>query len=112
MGSIAGVLEKYSNVGVIWFDAHTDINTETSSPSHNAHGMPLASLMGLCNGDINTIGNRLNPNNVFWVGVRDVDVGEVGIIRDLEVENHVFTSDIVRKIGIKKIINTISRCFI
>ena len=76
MGSIAGVLSKYPNVGVIWYDAHTDINTEATSPSGNAHGMPLAALMGLCESGVNTKGAKLCPKNVYWVGARDIDKGE------------------------------------
>src|SRR3954463_6380370 len=50
-GTVAGVAEFYrrqnQKVGLIWIDAHTDINTPESSPSGNVHGMPLAALMGL-----------------------------------------------------------------
>src|SRR5580692_7742305 len=50
-GTVAGVAEFYrrqnQKVGLIWIDAHTDINTPESSPSGNVHGMPLAAIMGL-----------------------------------------------------------------
>src|ERR1017187_3612552 len=50
-GTVSGVAEFYrrqnQRVGLIWIDAHTDINTPESSPSGNVHGMPLAALMGL-----------------------------------------------------------------
>ena len=50
-GTVSGVAEFYrrqnQNVGLIWIDAHTDINTPESSPSGNVHGMPLAALLGL-----------------------------------------------------------------
>lgn len=99
MGSIAAVLENYPNVGVIWFDAHTDINTETSSPSSNAHGMPLAALMGLCKSEIKNHSNTLASQNVYWVGVRDIDVGEWDTIRRLGIEDHVFTIEKVHQLG-------------
>ena len=107
MGSIAAVLENYSNVGVIWFDAHTDINTETSSPSGNAHGMPLAALMKLCKSEINTQGTKLNPSNLYWIGVRDIDEGELNVIKLLGIEDHVYTSEIIHQKGMKTVMKEI-----
>ena len=107
MGSLSGVLEKYPSIGVIWFDAHTDINTEASSPSGNAHGMPLAALMGLCKSGINNQGVKLNPANVFWVGARDIDAGEWEIIRSLGIEDHVYTSEKVHQLGMNAVMTEI-----
>lgn len=112
MGSIAGVLEHYPNVGVIWFDAHTDINTEATSPSGNAHGMPLAALMGLCKSEINTQGAKLNPKNVYWVGARDIDDGEWDTIKRLGIEDHVFTAEKVHQIGMEDVMHHIREAFI
>ncbi len=111
MGSIAGVLEHYPNVGVIWFDAHTDINTEATSPSGNAHGMPLAVLMGLCKSEFNTQEAKLNPKNVYWVGARDIDKGEWETIKRLGIENHVFTTERVHEIGMQAVIHQIRTAF-
>jgi len=107
MGSISGALKNYLNLGVIWFDAHTDINTEESSPSSNAHGMPLAALMGLCKSGINNKGGKLKPENVFWVGARDIDAGEGEIIRSRGIEDHVYTYDRVRQMGMSAVMNDI-----
>ena len=103
IGSIAGVLQTYLNLGVIWFDAHTDINTEASSPSGNAHGMPLAALMGLCKSAINVNEYCLNHKNIFWIGARDMDEGEWEIIRTLGIDDHVYTSEMVHKLGMNNI---------
>ena len=111
MGSIAGVLERYPNVGVIWFDAHTDINTEATSPSGNAHGMPLAALMGLCKSGINNQDHLLNPNNVYWVGARDIDKGEWETIKRLGIEDHVFTAEKVHQIGMETVMHHIRTAF-
>src|SRR5574337_1837431 len=50
-GTVAGVAEFYrrqeQKIGLVWIDAHSDINTPASSPSGNVHGMPLAAIMGL-----------------------------------------------------------------
>ncbi len=90
MGSIAGALKVYkSDLAVLWIDAHVDINTPEVSPSGNLHGMPLAALAGLstkAKGEMQTqwgrldkiIGkNKLDPKKLAWLGLRDVDKGEV-----------------------------------
>lgn len=111
MGSVSGVLSKYPNLGVIWFDAHTDINTEVTSPSGNAHGMPLAALMGLCKSDINNQGNALAPQNVYWVGARDIDMGEWDTIKRLGIEDHVVTIEKVHQLGMKAVMHQIRTAF-
>ena len=66
---------------VIWFDAHPDINTYESSESKNFHGMPLAYLTGLCeNEDFSFILNKLNFNNLLYIGIRDIDNYEKKVI--------------------------------
>lgn len=46
IGTIAGLASHYDNLGVIWYDAHADMNTDETTPSGNIHGMPLAISMG------------------------------------------------------------------
>ncbi|MGC2446845.1 MAG: arginase [Candidatus Sulfotelmatobacter sp.] len=82
-GTVSGVAEFYrrqnQRVGLIWIDAHTDINTPDSSPSGNVHGMPLAALMGLWPGDLANIYDfspKVKPENCVLVGVRDIDAVE------------------------------------
>ena len=79
-GTVSGVAEYYrqrgQKVGLIWIDAHTDINTPDSSPSGNVHGMPLAAVMGLGPADLSNIYNfspKVAPENCVLVGVRDID---------------------------------------
>jgi arginase len=65
------------NVAVVWVDAHADLNTPESSPSKNFHGMPLRLLLG--DGDIQLKSlafSKINPNQVFLFGVRDLDSPE------------------------------------
>lgn len=108
LGSIAGVLTHEPNVGVIWFDAHTDINTEASSPSGNAHGMPVAALMGLCQSALNEVASvRLKPQNIFWVGARDIDPGEEQILRQLGIYDHVYSTNDVHRLGMKVVMEDI-----
>jgi arginase len=92
-GTVAGVAEFYrkqnQRIGLIWIDAHSDINTPDSSPSGNVHGMPLAAIMGLGPPELANIFNfspKVNPENCVLVGVRDID--------SIEKEN-------VRRAGIK-----------
>jgi arginase len=92
MGSIAGVAtaldDRQQRVGVIWLDAHGDINTPESSASGNVHGMPVAHLVGL--GDrrlsgISTAQPAVLPANLVMVGLRDLDQPERRHIRELGI---------------------------
>lgn len=82
-GTVAGVAEFYrrqgQKIGLLWIDAHTDVNTPDSSPSGNVHGMPLAAIMGLGPADLANIFNfspKISPENCVLVGVRDIDAIE------------------------------------
>lgn len=82
-GSVSGVAEFYrrrgEKVGLIWIDAHSDINTPETSPSGNVHGMPLASLVGLGPESLTKIfgyAPKIAPENAVLVGIRDVDATE------------------------------------
>lgn len=82
-GTVAGLAlahrEQNERVGLIWIDAHADMNTPESSPSGNVHGMPLACCIGRGPAElVNLLGfaPKLEPRNVALVGVRDVDITE------------------------------------
>src|SRR5882762_707252 len=92
-GTVAGVAEFYrrqnQKIGLIWIDAHTDINTPDTSPSGNVHGMPLAAIMGLGPPELSNIFNfspKVSPENCVLVGIRDVDDREKENIRKTGVE--------------------------
>jgi arginase len=87
-GTVAGVAEFYrrqnQKIGLIWIDAHTDINTPESSPSGNVHGMPLAALSGLGPSELANIfgfSPKVHPENCVLVGVRDIDYIEKENVR-------------------------------
>lgn len=85
IGSLAGISPHYENLGVIWYDAHGDLNDSASSPSGNIHGMPLAISCGV--GDeklvnIHKTGIKVKPENVVLIGMRDLDEGEKKYIKD------------------------------
>jgi arginase len=83
VGTVSGVAEFYrrkgQKIGLIWIDAHSDINTPDTSPSGNVHGMPLAALMGLGPDPLKNIfgfSPKVSPENAVLVGVRDIDAAE------------------------------------
>jgi arginase len=87
-GSVSGVAEFYrrkdQKIGVLWIDAHADINTPESSPSGNVHGMPLAALLGLGPeplGNLFGYSPKIAPENTVLIGVRDIDAAERENIR-------------------------------
>jgi arginase len=82
-GTVSGVAEFYrrrgEKIGLIWIDAHSDINTPQTSPSGNVHGMPLAALLGLGPAPlVNILGfsPKIAPENTVVIGVRDIDASE------------------------------------
>lgn len=85
--------------GLLWVDAHGDMNTPRSSPSGNVHGMPLAALVGGEPRELGGIGGfspKVRPEHTVLVGVRNLDEREKGLVRDSGV--HVFTmKDIDRR---------------
>jgi arginase len=89
VGTVSGVSRYFrqrgEKAGLIWLDAHADMNTPDSSPSGNIHGMPLACIVGDGPPELTGIaGSRpiLDPHNVVIVGLRDVDQTEKPHVRD------------------------------
>src|ERR1700761_3532672 len=87
-GTVSGVSEFYrrekKKIGLIWIDAHSDINTPETSPSGNVHGMPLAALLGLGPDPLANIfgfSPKVAPENTVLIGVRDIDATEKENIR-------------------------------
>jgi len=92
IGSFAGVASHYKKqdqtVGLLWFDAHADINTPETTPSGNIHGMPLAALLGYGAPELTNIAGfapKLDPQLCVHVGARDIDAGEREMIRKLGI---------------------------
>jgi arginase len=89
VGTVAGISSHYhardQRVGLIWFDAHSDMNTPKTSPSGNIHGMPLASILGYGPEELVQCGTRtpmVDVKNAVLVGVRSVDPTERGLVRE------------------------------
>jgi arginase len=88
VGSVSGIAEFYrrreQKIGLIWIDAHCDINTPDTTPSGNVHGMPLAALLGLGPEPLSSLfgwAPKIAAGNAVLVGVRDVDATEKENIR-------------------------------
>lgn len=79
IGSLAGVGRHVKRVGVIWFDAHGDVNTPDTSPSGNIHGMPLAAALGYGHPALTSIAgasSAVQPEHTVLIGTRSLDDGE------------------------------------
>lgn len=108
-GTIAGIKSAYpeKSIGVIWIDAHADIHTPYTTPSGNMHGMPIAAAIGLNHilprsnephpdtiklwQDIKNLGGKpqkIKPENLVYVGVRDTEWQEEKAIKDLEIQRY------------------------
>lgn len=95
IGTIAGIAqhcnETGKRLGVIWIDAHADINVPETSPSGNIHGMPVAVSLGIGIPELTSIGGtapKLLPEQLVYIGLRSVDEGEKALIKKLGIEAH------------------------
>eukprot|EP00301_Raphidiophrys_heterophryoidea_P013216 c20582_g1_i1.p1 GENE.c20582_g1_i1~~c20582_g1_i1.p1 ORF type:complete len:371 (-),score=71.29 c20582_g1_i1:404-1516(-) len=105
IGSVTAALKRHPNMGVIWVDAHADLNTPTSSPSGNMHGMPLSFLIPSLSSAQILPGfewmsgcNFLDPAQLVYIGLRDVDPGEIEMIRSMGIL--AFTMHDIDRLGI------------
>ncbi|MBS4803771.1 MAG: arginase [Clostridium sp.] len=106
IGSIAGASKYFENdLAVVWVDAHGDINTLETSPSGNIHGMPLASSMGIGHETLTNIyssSQKVKPENVFLLGCRDLDLGELEIIKNYNL--NIWTMRDIKEKGISTVL--------
>lgn len=105
IGTLAGLATHYKNLGVIWYDAHADLNTQHTSPSGNIHGMPLAVSIGL--GDeglvnINQFSPKIKPENIVIIGARSIDEGEKILIKEKGIK--IYTMHEIDRLGMTKVI--------
>jgi arginase len=107
-GTIAGVARHYrkqkQRIGVIWIDAHADMNTPATSPSGNVHGMPLAATLGMGPRELTHIAGyapKVMPRNTVLIGIRDVDDLESTNVRESGV--NAFTMREVDELGMRAV---------
>jgi arginase len=92
---------RHHEIGLLWIDAHGDMNTPATTSSGNVHGMPLAALLGREPAELSRLGHRspkVRAEKTVLIGVRNLDDLEKQIIRDAKV--HVFTMKDIDKHGI------------
>jgi arginase len=109
IGTVAGVSQHFrlrgEKLGMIWIDAHTDMNTPSTSPSGNVHGMPLACCIGLGPPELSGMfgySPKIDPANVALVGIRSVDQKEREIVQRSGV--HAFTMRDIDERGMRSVI--------
>lgn len=108
IGTVTGSFSKFPNAGLIWIDAHADINTPLTTESGNLHGCPVAFLMGLEKQSFPPQFGWLpeqpvlKPSKIAYIGLRDVDSGEKKILKDNNIT--AFSMYHVDKYGINKVI--------
>jgi arginase len=103
LGTLGGLASMHGPGGVLWIDAHADINTPGTSPSGNVHGMSLAAVLGLAGEAFASDAwplPALDPRRVALIGLRQADTGERKLLRDAGVR--VFTMSDVDRIGIER----------
>ncbi|MCA0972398.1 arginase [Halobacillus litoralis] len=106
MGTLAGLAKHYDNLGVIWYDAHGDLNTADSSPSGNIHGMPLAVSLGIGHEKLTSIygdAPKIKPENIVIIGARSLDEGERVLIKEKGIK--VYTMHEVDRMGMTKVMD-------
>ncbi len=90
IGTIPPIFRARKNTGVVWVDAHADINTPETSRSGNIHGMPLGFLLGLVK-NVNQLPSFqyfkpcMEPRDLVYIGLRDVDIAEKRMIKELGI---------------------------
>lgn len=114
VGTVSGVSHFYrqrqQKIGLIWLDAHADINTPDSSPSGNVHGMPLACIVGQGPAELTDLFGyrpKVAPENVVIVGLRDVDQTEKPHVRQFGV--HAFTMRDIDERGMRSVMEEAMR---
>jgi arginase len=125
-GTIAGIKKHFSDkrLGVLWIDAHGDIHSPYTTPSGNMHGMPVATALAEDNlsnkknslsseeenlwnelKNIHGISPKINPSDLVYVAVRDVEKEEIDLLNKLNIKN--FTVDEVRAKGSSNVVDEI-----
>jgi len=103
LGTLGGLASLHGKGGVLWIDAHPDINTPETSPTGNVHGMPLAAALGLAGSAFESDAWPLpavDPRRVALLGLRQTDEGERRLLRDAGVR--VFTMSEIDRIGVER----------
>jgi arginase len=105
LGTLAGLARAHGRGGVLWIDAHGDLNSPDTSPTGNVHGMVLAAALGLAGRLFEVDGWGLpavDPERAALVAVRSLDEGERELVRRTGIR--VFTMSDVDRIGVERVV--------
>ncbi len=105
LGTLGGLASIRGQGAVLWFDAHGDLNTPSTTPSGNVHGMPLAAALGRAGAGFSSSAWPLpavGPGRTVLIGERSLDEGERALIRELELA--VFTMTEIDRRGVESVV--------
>ena len=105
LGTLGGLARETGPGGVLWLDAHGDLNRPETSPTGNVHGMPLAAVLGLAGPEFQSDAYRIpavDPGRVALVGIRSLDDGERELLSELDAL--VYTMSDVDRLGIEPVL--------
>jgi arginase len=106
LGTLGGLASIHGPGGVLWFDAHGDLNTPATTPSGNVHGMPLAAALGRAGAEFQVDSwplPALDPQHVAVIGVRTLDAGERDVVEQNRIAVHTI-SEIDRR-GVEPVLS-------
>ena len=112
IGTVSASSQFCDNLGLIWVDAHPDINTPLTTLSGNIHGMPIAALLNLFDSPLGNVlfdGQKIKKENIVYLGLRDIDEAEQIFLDELEITY--FTYKHVVELGLKKVLEVINKKF-
>lgn len=110
IGSVSASSNNYDDLGLLWIDAHPDINTDDTTITGNIHGMSVASLLGLGSASLTKILNDINkikPKNIVMLGLRAIDPPEKALLDELKIKY--YTRSDIKKIGIHNLLVKIEK---
>ena len=105
IGTLGGLARVYGPGGVLWIDAHGDLNRPETSPTGNVHGMPLAAALGFAGPEFESEAwtfPAVSPDRVALVATRSLDPAEADLLSELDVE--VYTMSDVDRLGVERVI--------
>jgi arginase len=105
IGTLGGLARAYGPGGVLWIDAHGDLNRPETSPTGNVHGMPLAAVLGFGGKEFESEAwtfPAVSPDRVALVATRSLDPAEAELLSELDVE--VYTMSDVDRLGVERVI--------
>jgi len=105
IGTLGGLARVYGSGGVLWIDAHGDLNRPETSPTGNVHGMPLAAALGFAGPEFESEAwtfPAVSPDRVALVATRSLDPAEAELLSELDIE--VYTMSDVDRLGVERVI--------